>query len=82
MSTLESIARVAPFWASSVPPPSLIVWLPVLSVSVTPEPSARTVPVLSERQVLEVDPFIADLAGGGASMVVALVKSPPPSRRW
>ncbi len=56
VSTLESIARMAPLSASSVPPESPIVLPPVLSVSVTPAPEARTTalaPVLSNVRSLD-----------------------------
>jgi len=55
VSTLESIASVAPFSASSSPPPSLIAWPPVLSVNVmlAPEAFAMTEPVLSNVRSLD-----------------------------
>ena len=74
VSTLESIASVAPFSASSVPPPSLMVWPPVLRVSVTAEPSAMTEPVLTKVRSLDARmPSSPIWPEANASMVLALV---------
>ena len=65
VSTLESIARIASSSASSNPPPSLIVWLPVFRVRVTPEPEATDRAGIDERQIVgRFDSLVADLSGG------------------